>query len=93
MMQTHKTNFWLLLESLVRQDYSDKTVLLYDTNGTAYDDSLDYTPTGEFKLYIFDSLEEAREKINSLKLNIIGYFTEMWVNGEMDKSLIFEMRG
>lgn len=88
-------NLWDYIEKEIKEFYSDKVCLLYSEEGSAFDGWDEFSPTF-LDRYVFDNVEQLREHLESEEKdlpNILYGFTDLWINGKRDKSIIWELRG
>jgi len=88
-----KINIWDILDIEIMDRYPDKIVLMYDDELGWNMDKYEYHPSTYAKYYVFDTLEELTNFMETKRMNIVEYFSTVWINGIEDKSIIYNLRG
>jgi|GEM_PF-5080375 len=87
-------DYWKALDKHIKETYPNKIVFIYDNELSFFD--ADGLPLVNPALGIFDSIEEFKEWVNSYNADAINYvqnLSVLWVNGERDEKIIYELRG
>lgn len=93
-MKKEIVTFWSFLNDHIQKNYPDKVCFLYDKDHWVFDNIEEFAPANP-EFYIFDAVGPWRRYVQdpNNKINLIGGFARMWVNGKENNSFIYEERG
>lgn len=85
-------DYWEALKSHMLKTYPNKIVFMYDSQVSFFD--AEEETLVDPQLYEFDSIEEFQDWAEEQdECNMVDHLCVLWVNGEIEQELIYDLRG
>lgn len=91
MVDKIEVGFYAMIDSLMAQSYQDRVCFLY-AEDVSFFEAGEVVPQYP-QMYSFSSVEEFEEWQLAGNANIVNNLAMLWVNGERDEKVIYNLRG
>lgn len=89
-----KFDYWKALDKHIKETYSDKVVFIHDPEVSYFD--IDESALIDPVIYLFKSINHFKRWESSDGrdfCDMVSNLSVLWVNGERDEKIIYELRG
>ena len=91
MVNKMEIGFYAMLDALIARSYQDRVCFLY-AGDVSFFDAGEVVPQYP-EMYSFSSVDEFEEWQLSSHANIVDNLSMLWIDGERDEKVIYNLRG